>query len=145
MSRIIDYNGYAKIKAHGHGRAHINSYVYEHIFEVERTLGRPLPRSSVVHHVDDNKSNNSHSNLVVCENDLYHRILHARARIVRRGGKPSIHKICPTCDSLKLRMDFPKKRQASDSLNWACKPCAAARTRRWHAKQKSLTHSPAPR
>lgn len=44
-----------------------------------KTLGRRLKKGEVVHHVDEVKSNNKHSNLVICT-DSYHRSIHARTR-----------------------------------------------------------------
>ena len=48
---------------------------YEHRVIAERVLGRPLKRDEVVHHIDGNKRNNTHSNLLICTN-AYHRWLH---------------------------------------------------------------------
>ncbi len=43
-----------------------------------RVLGKSLPDSVEIHHVDGDPGNNQHSNLVICEDCSYHQTLHAR-------------------------------------------------------------------
>jgi len=52
----------------------------EHRVVAELALGRPLPDKAVVHHVDEDKSNNKSSNLVICPDRKYHFLLHVRMR-----------------------------------------------------------------
>lgn len=47
---------------------------------VARVLGYALPRKAQVHHVDENPRNNANTNLVVCEDAAYHKLLHRRMR-----------------------------------------------------------------
>lgn len=49
----------------------------EHILIAERALGRRLKKNEVVHHIDGDRQNNMHSNLMVCSVG-YHRWLHER-------------------------------------------------------------------
>jgi hypothetical protein len=58
--------------------------VHQHI--AESALGRPLPHGVEVHHVDGDPSNNAPSNLVICQDRSYHRLLHRRARALRELG-----------------------------------------------------------
>ena len=52
----------------------------EHIIVAEKALGKPLPVGAVVHHMDENKLNNTPSNLVICQDAKYHNLIHQRMR-----------------------------------------------------------------
>lgn len=58
----------------------------EHVMVAERALGRALPSGAVVHHLDENPQNNNPSNLVICPDAAYHRLLHRRARALAECG-----------------------------------------------------------
>lgn len=74
------------IKISEHPRANKAGYVYEHILVAEKTLSKSLSPAAVVHHVDENPLNNINSNLVICENNGYHLILHRRRRAYQFCG-----------------------------------------------------------
>jgi hypothetical protein len=67
-----------------------------HRLVAEKALGRTLPSKAQVHHVDGNKLNNHPSNLVVCEDQAYHRLLHTRADALVATGNPEWRK-CNYC------------------------------------------------
>lgn len=79
---------YVLIRNPGHARAQ-SGYVYEHVLVAEQALGRPLSGKHPVHHVDENGMNNAGSNLVVCENGAYHKLLHKRKRAFEACGDPN--------------------------------------------------------
>jgi hypothetical protein len=131
-------HGYAVKSAPGHPKATSNSYVYEHILVAEVALGRVLPKSAVVHHVDLCSSNNRNSNLVICQDQAYHMLLHARLRIQRAGGDPNLDKICGTCKKVLSRQKFGSDRCAPDRLRGECRECAARRGRDAYRRKRGV-------
>lgn len=55
-----------------------------------------------IHHVDGNKYNNEPNNLVLCEDESYHRLLHTRTRALKECSNANWRKcnICKGYDSL---------------------------------------------
>jgi hypothetical protein len=115
--------GYPVILIHGHHRADPNGYVKEHLVIAEKALGKPLLSKHPVHHFNDLKADNANTNLVICENNAYHKLLHARQRIVRLGGDPNVVKKCGVCKQLIDKADFHANAAMPDGLNQNCKVC----------------------
>lgn len=76
-------------RPNGTGNVNIDGYIdisingvrkYEHIRIAESALGKKLPKGACVHHVNENRSDNRPSNLVICPNDAYHKLLHRRMK-----------------------------------------------------------------
>jgi hypothetical protein len=86
IARHITAKGYVEISVPGHPRARRGGRVFEHILVVEAALGKYLPETAVVHHVDHNKARNVGGNLVVCEDQAYHLLLHRRERALDATG-----------------------------------------------------------
>lgn len=80
---------YKKIYKPGYHRSHKSGRVYEHVLVAEKILGKPLPKNAVVHHIDGNGLNNNKNNLVICENDTYHKMLHRRRKAFLACGSAS--------------------------------------------------------
>jgi hypothetical protein len=112
----------------GYATAAKDSDKYEHVAVAERTLGKPLPHKAVVHHIDNNKLNNDPSNLVVCLNQAYHLLLHARQRVMDAGGDPNIQKVCKVCRQV-LAKDLFSFETSWDGRAAACRLCTNARRR----------------
>lgn len=84
--RIVDKAGYVLVMNPNHARRNSNGYVLEHLVVAGTALGRELPPSAEVHHVNGVKSLNANSNLVICEDRTYHVLLHRRAEAMRATG-----------------------------------------------------------
>jgi hypothetical protein len=78
--RIIDNNGYIRILCHDHPSADKYGYVPEHRLVAEKVLGRVLKATEVIHHINEIRHDNIKNNLVICQNNSYHHLLHRRMR-----------------------------------------------------------------
>jgi len=93
-------NGAVRISVPGHPRADANGFVFKHILMVEAALGKPLPPKAVVHH-------HTPQQLVACQDQGYHMLLHKRQRALKACGNPDWYK-CPFCKEY----DDPKNMRA---------------------------------
>ena len=84
--RTIDGRGAVLVYQPTHPLATTKGYVMEHRLVVESAIGHMLPLKHPIHHVDENPANNAKTNLVACENQGYHMLLHQRARAFRACG-----------------------------------------------------------
>jgi len=88
--RIRDYGRTERIiAARGEGTTDSNGYrlltingerVFEHRYLAAKALGRPLPPGVIVHHTGAKDDNYGFFKLVICPDQAYHLLLHARAR-----------------------------------------------------------------
>lgn len=101
--RFVQRNGYVLVWEPDHPNAYSYGYVFEHVRVVASALGRPLCGTEEVHHVDENKSNNANSNLVLCPDRAYHMLLHRRLRAYKAVGDPNA-RLCKYCK----RYDLPQ-------------------------------------
>lgn len=95
-------------------------------------LARHLPTNAEVHHINEIKTDDSNTNLVICEDHQYHTLIHVRIRVLKAGGDPNSQAICSKCKELKPKSDFGKCRQRQvTKLDSYCKTCRYQRTRQW--------------
>lgn len=101
---------YKEVTVHGRSDTRQNGCVLEHRFVAEQKIGRPLRTGEVVHHIDENRTNNNPDNLMVFKNHGDHiRFHHCGVAILEEDGsyicpeylkipKESTYKnICKTC------------------------------------------------
>lgn len=98
---------------------------FNHIVIAEKALGKKLPKGACVHHVDENKGNNNPSNLVICPDEKYHRLLHMRTKALAESGNPSNLK-CPYCK----KYDQPESLTINKSGGYAFHPSCHNQARR---------------
>lgn len=75
----ISFGNYRLQYAPGHPRTCNGNHVLEHILKAEKALGKPLPPKAVVHH-------HTQTQLVICQDQSYHMVLHARERAIKKRG-----------------------------------------------------------
>lgn len=65
-------NGYKEVLAKEHPSSRKSGWMYEHRLEASKMLRRPLKPSEHVHHCDEDRTNNNHSNLIVFASNADH-------------------------------------------------------------------------
>jgi|CXWL01.1.fsa_nt_gi hypothetical protein len=84
--RSITPQGYVSLRLPSHHRANPQGRVKEHIVIAENMTGIKIVHPIVIHHVNENRSDNRPRNLVICENTAYHNLLHQRIRSLAASG-----------------------------------------------------------
>lgn len=125
-------NGYVVLKDPTHPNANKNGQVSEHVAIVARVLGHAVPPGAEVHHINEDRSDNRNSNLVVCQDHAYHMLLHRRSDALREAGNANFLR----CEHCK-KWDAPEKMKQSSTRTWrAYHPeCNNEAARRLRAKK----------
>ena len=135
----IRWNGYVEIFFNGkHHRKNCRGRVMEHILVVESAMGKELKWPNRVHHINGDRSDNRNCNLVVCEDERYHRLLHTRAKSLKESG--NVHnrkcKFCKQYDKIESLVSFL---ESTGRFAYYHAKCMAGKAReRYHAKKNIL-------
>ena len=123
--------GYVFIMMPNHHRSDSQGYVREHILIAEKALGKPLRLPHVIHHYTPKQ-------IVICENQAYHQLLHQRQRALQICGHANWLR-CSWCKkydnpknlSIKQRSDRPQGQMRSEH-----RECRNNYGREHHIKKK---------
>ncbi len=111
-SGFIDTRGYLRVRFS-------NKQAPLHVHIAEAALGRPLRGTEQIHHVNEIKTDNSPSNLVICPANDYHRLLHVRTAALEACGNANWLK-CQYCKVYDDRANMiVQKNRASRYANRA--------------------------
>lgn len=132
MKSIIQHSqGYRLVYAPDHPRASSKGYALEHIVMAEQALGRPLPAGVQVHHVDMDRGRNV-GNLVICQDQAYHQLLHRRTNALMECGNANYVR-CAYCsrydDPSNLVNHGPRANPELQMCHRECRRAANRRTR----------------
>ena len=87
-------------------RATKEGYVYIHVLVAEKKLGRYLTKEECVHHVDEDKYNNTEENIIVFKTNADHAAFHKGVKAIKDGDvwwcpNKKIYLVCPICGEPK--------------------------------------------
>lgn len=95
----------------------------------EAALGRHLPTRAQVHHFDEDTQNNVNRNLVICQDQDYHQLLHVRTRILKAGGDPNRDAICKNCGPRPVNSFNRQSSNRSTGVQGVCRDCSRSADR----------------
>lgn len=113
--------GYVGVLMPDHPRANTTGYVLEHVLVAEVALGRHLPEGVQVHHVNGDPADNRPENLVTCEDQAYHQLLHRRQRALAATGHADWTVRCHFCGEYGPESEMTMRRGTPYGYHAACR------------------------
>lgn len=115
-------NGYLYQVDHEHPKADSRGRVLIHRLVAEKALGKSLPAKAVVHHVLTEEKGTVTTNLVICEDQGYHLLLHRRERALKACGHADYLRCrhCREWDSPENLKVFERKKEGIDTYHKSC-------------------------
>ena len=86
-------NGYRMVFLPDNPKSGKSGFMYEHVAMAEKVLGKLLPPGAEVHHHGEKNDN---TQLVICQDHAYHRLLHRRTKALKACGHANWRK-CNFC------------------------------------------------
>ena len=106
--------------------------VLRHVLVAERAAGHPLPSGAHVHHVDYDRSNDAPSNLVICQDAAYHKLLHTRTDALNACGNAN-WRACMFCKQYDDPANMKYNAASHQHRHFAC-------WRNWYEKDQRRKH-----
>ena len=118
-------NGYVRINPEPEHPRFGHGSIQEHVVIAERVLRKRLPLGAMVHHVNEDQIDNCPNNLVICQDQAYHKLIHVRTRAYKQTGNPNARK-CKFCPIwiLPTEQDIRIHRQKGRSASFSHGECA---------------------
>ncbi len=79
-------NGYVMVHSPDHPKSDRGGYMPEATLIVERAMGKYLPNGALPHHINGRRNDNRPQNLIVCQDNIYHGLLHQRQKALMACG-----------------------------------------------------------
>ena len=103
---------------------------------VEFLVGHKLPPKVEIHHIDENPKNNARSNLVVCPDRAYHRLLHVRTAAFKACGNYAYRK-CPFCQEYDDPKNMLRVGASSGREAYRHRSCNNEAFKRWYYRGRN--------
>lgn len=123
-------DGYTTIKTELRGKRKLH-----HRVVMEQLLGRPLLDSEIVHHEDENRSNNDPSNLKLFSSNSEHTAYHERKRALLESGNATWRK-CPHCNQWDAPENLVIRKRKNGKSAVEHQICGNEYRRKWAAKKR---------
>lgn len=137
--RYQDGQGYVLLLRPEHPRANgRNGYVLEHVLVAEKALDRHLIPPECIHHANGDPSDNSPENLVVCQDQAFHMLLHRRMRAKADCGHAEWRK-CNYCCQYDDATNMKRRVRSGGTYSFHHRKCHIE----WQRKRRALKRSAA--